>query len=223
MEKEIAIRELPEYSRAELPRTHTRMDKDEFVKRYGIFLIVAVVFTLYTILLSAMVSHRTEKRVRAEMTAQFEQEAEADREAKANAEKASQFLTGEKSKQAAIDTLKTPIAQHISYLRMERHVTADGARTYVWGVDLARLNSGRYGDIYDVLNGNVEGYKEGYPTRREDEVIAEEIATDYINGVRPDDWTPDLEFAVINPDGSVTARNEYISGSMTKYWKWRSS
>ena len=133
-------------------------------------------------------------------------------------EKIEKLLVDEESKQAQITALSKLFAEHIASLRMDRHVTKDGAITYIWGVDIPRAESGRYGDMQSVLDGSVEGYVKGHPTRPEDDALGLEIATDYISGKRPDRWRPDLEFAVINADGSVTARNEHITGPSTAYW-----
>lgn len=131
------------------------------------------------------------------------------------------ILTGEESRQAAIEALAGPIAEHIAGLCMDRGVTVDGVKTYIWGVDFARLKSGNYGrTIEAVLGGTVEGYTKGHGTRPEDDALAIELCTAYYNDELPRRWTPDLEFATINADGSVTARNELNTGSKTKYWWW---
>ena len=136
-------------------------------------------------------------------------------------EKAAQFLTGDASKQAAIDSMVQPVAEHIATLRMERGVTIDGVKTYVWGVDFSRLDSGKYGStIQQVLDGNVEAYVYGHAVRNEDTELARELCTAYMNGERPDRWTPDLEFAEINADGSVTARSKLKTDSTTKFWRY---
>ena len=52
------------------------MNRESFLRRYGILLILTAAFTIYTILLSSWVSWRTEKRVHAEMDAAYEQRVE---------------------------------------------------------------------------------------------------------------------------------------------------
>ena len=128
--------------------------------------------------------------------------------------------TGDASKQEAINAMVPLIADHIAGLRMDRGVTIDGARTYIWGVDFSRLDSGRYGDLQHVLEGNIEGYTKDRGARPEDTALAQELCTDYIYKALPSKWSPDLEFAEINADGSVTARNEWKTGSMTKFWRY---
>lgn len=128
--------------------------------------------------------------------------------------------TGDASRQNAIDVMVPKIADHVAGLRMDRGVTIDGCKTYVWGVDFTRLDSNKYGGLDDVLEGNIEGYTKNRGARPEDTELAIELCTDYIMKSYPSKWSPDLEFAEINADGSVTARNEYKTGSMTKFWRY---
>ena len=128
--------------------------------------------------------------------------------------------TGDESLQDAIDAMIPKIADHIAGLRMDRGVTADGCRTYVWGVDFSRLDMKRYGDLDSVLEGNIEGYTKDRGARPEDTELARELCTAYMKKEYPAKWSPDLEFAEINADGSVTARNEYKTGSKTKFWRY---
>lgn len=230
MTKEKAIAKLPPYASEDLPlpniprHAKEKNPKNEFLKRYGIALFVIAVFTIYSILLISITNHMTEKRVKEEyecdggIIAQEIDKAVQDYKDRQSAER---FKADDASKEDAIETLSVPISEHIAGLRMERNVTAEGAITYIWGVDLSRLDSGKYGDIFSILNGNIEGYYPNHSVRNEDKEIGREIARMYINGERPDGWTPDLEFAEINADGSVTARNQLYTGSLTKFWKWK--
>lgn len=202
----------------------------DFKIKNGITLILIFAWAASIMILccitGVIVRYNTTKRVTSEVKAQTEGEmrsgftkwcSDHDIDPQTG-EKIEKPLVDEESKQAQITELSKLFAEHIASLRMDRHVTKDGAITYIWGVDITRAESGRYDDIQSVLDGSVEGYVKGHPTRPEDDALGLEIATDYINGKRPDRWRPDLEFAVINADGSVTARNEYITGPSTAYW-----
>ena len=218
-------------------RQYREMELDRIKKRFLPTLIGFAVFAIYTILLSAGVRSNavkgnveyTEAAVRSAVAserayifevanitpAQFAAMEEAKKEGQPT------ILTGEESRQAAIEALAGPIAEHIAGLRMDRNVTLDGVKTYIWGVDFARLDSGKYGHtIEGILSGSVEGYTKGRATRPEDDDLAKELCTAYYNGELPSRWSPDLEFAEINADGSVTARNELNTDSKTKYWWW---
>ena len=210
-------------------------EMDRLKKRFLPTLVGVALFLIYTIVLingvnawtkgkdqkimeSAVRSARATERSYIFEVANITPEKFADME-KAKESGQPKILTGDESKQAAIEALAVPISQHIAGLRMDRGVTVAGAKTYIWGVDFARLDSGKYGrTIEEVLSGTVEGYTEGHSTRPEDDNLAKELCTAYYNGELPSKWTPDLEFAEINADGSVTARNELHTGSRTKFW-----
>lgn len=173
----------------------------------------------------AIVEQKTTEKVTKEVTMQVEHDMRQGfqkyLDQKKEEEQKAGFLTGDASKQAAIDAMVEPIAEHIAGLRMDRGVTIDGVCTYIWGVDFTRLDSGKYGStIQDVLDGNVEAYKFGHSVRDEDRELARELVTAYMNGERPNRWTPDLEFAEINADGSVTARSKLKTDSTTKFWRY---
>lgn len=180
----------------------------------------AIIWTLTSCGITGLIVRKnTTTEVTAQVTSQLRADFQRYLDEQEEERRASQFLTGDASLQAAIDEMVPIIAEHIAGLRMDRGVTIDGAKTYIWGVDFTRLDSGKYGSsIQEVVEGNVEGYVKGHAVRNEDREIARELVTAYMHGERPDRWRPDLEFAEINPDGSVTARNMLFTNSMTKYW-----
>ena len=200
-----------------------------FLRRYGAAILIALALAMYGSAVQWITEKRVTREVTAEVTAQVTQEVKTDTEVTMRAgfnawleEHHINPKTGEKEdKLTPVQALSRKLAQHIAGLRMDRGVTEDGARTYIWGVDLARLASGKYGEtIADVLAGNIEAYTAGHETRPEDDALGLEIAKMYLDGQRPGRWRPDLEFAEINADGSVTARNELKTTSMTKFWSW---
>lgn len=211
------------------------VNKDTFLRKYGILLILAAAFTIYTILLSSWVNYRahretheaTQRAVNSAVTTaenhifdvmgiSREQFKEME---KAKAEGKPALLTGAESRQAAIDDLGGKLAIHAAGLRMDRKVTKAGAETYLW-VDAARLLSGKYGaTIDDVLSGPVENYDKNHAVRNEDREIGLKVASAVINGAFPDGFTTDLQFAEINADGSVTARSKLKTDSTTVFWR----
>ena len=214
---------------------HMNGTRNPFMRKYLILIVGAAAFTLYTILLSSWVNYRAGREARetaqsavrsAVTTAEnhiFEvmgisreqfQEME-----KAKAEGKPALLTGEESRQAAINDLGEKLAVHAAGLRMDRKVTKAGAETYLW-VDAARLLSGKYGStIDDVLSGPVENYDRNHAVRNEDREIGLKVASAVINGAFPDGFTTDLQFAEINADGSVTARSKLKTDSTTVFWR----
>jgi hypothetical protein len=198
-----------------------------FRRKWGILIIGAALFTIYTVLLSASVAHRTEIRVRQEMAgeaaAAVEQyKAEQDKKEKDAEEeqKKAGFLTGEASQQNYINMLAGTLSEHVASLRMERGVTAAGAETYAW-VDLARFASGLYGStLEEVLSDpkQIEGYIKGHATRPEDDEIGLRVATNYVMKKFPTGYNMNMMFARIMADGSVEARDQYDTGPDTRYF-----
>lgn len=236
MTQENAIREIPHYAAEELPpltelpkrqRRHAWFfDPEGFKRKYGILLIAAAAFTIYTICLSAIVAHRTEKRVTEEVTAAVTSELRAGfqqyLDQQEEAEKRANFLTGDASKQAAIqadtDTLKVLIAGY----RMDGKTSPRGAKAIGWCA-YARLLSGHYGktlqEVVEQAN-QFEFYTKNHAVRPEDEALAEEISTAFHNGEYPDGFTTDLVFAERTADGNVVLRNSFKTDSNTIFWRY---
>ena len=196
-----------------------------FLRRYGVAILIGMALALYGFTIRWVTTRSVTAEVTARVTREVKTETEMTMRAGFNAWLEDNNIdphTGEKlDRLTPVQALSRKLAQHIAGLRMDRGVTEDGARTYIWGVDLARLASGKYGEtIADVLAGNIEAYTAGHETRPEDDALGLEIAKMYLDGQRPGRWRPDLEFAEINADGSVTARNELKTTSMTKFWSW---
>ena len=63
-----------QYPTPEMPFRHVVIErKERFIRRYGILLVVAAVFTIYTIILSAFVNRQAVMRTRQEYDVKFEQ------------------------------------------------------------------------------------------------------------------------------------------------------
>ena len=206
---------------------HMNGTRNPFMRKYLILIVGAAAFTIWSILLSSWVNYRAGKEAQSAVTTaenhifdvmgiSREQFQEME---KAKAEGKPALLTGEESRQAAINDLGEKLAVHAAGLRMDRKVTKAGAETYLW-VDAARLLSGKYGStIDDVLSGPVENYDRNHAVRNEDREIGLKVASAVINGAFPDGFTTDLQFAEINADGSVTARSKLKTDSTTVFWR----
>lgn len=108
---------IPDEQEKEIPlRMRARIDVERFKKRYAILLICAAVFTLYSICLSAIVHHRTERLVRQEMAIEYSAKLEAYKAEQREAEQANYFLSGDASREAAINQEVDAVAQVISKL-----------------------------------------------------------------------------------------------------------
>ena len=217
-----------------------KVNMERFKRRYGLLVIGAALFTVYTVALSAGVAHRTEKRVTEEVTERVTKEVTEAVTAELRAG-FRDYLKGlglnpdgtpieaeEEGLRAEIDALAGPLAEHAAGLRIDRKVTEAGAETYLY-VDCARWLSGKHGEsIEDVLSETgpggtkqIEAYTPGHATRPEDREIAERVSTAIITGQWPDGFTAELQFAEINADGSVTARDMWKTDSTTTFWRIR--
>lgn len=220
---------------------HARGPRNAFFRDYGILLgliMGAALLTLFIILFAWFRDRATEKRVYEEIGIEKGQKVVAIWTGTGELPESMQKIlevpdgfgiqlvdkrpkTGQDSYNEALKAIEDPLAVHVAGLRQKRKVTKAGAETYCW-VDLARLKSGNYGtSLLDFLTNplQIEGYYPDIHVRPEDREIAHRVAVIYMNGEFPDGFTVDFQYAEINPDGSVTARTELNTGSMTKFWR----
>lgn len=200
--------------------------KNIFWRDYKILIIIAAAFTIYTILLAAWVNYRAEVRIceqlgidREALRAVAVAEPEAEEEAW-ESQKAPYLLTGADSWNNAVNAYAEPLAKHIAGLRQKRKCTKAGAETYAW-VDIAILLSGKYGDdLTDFISDpmKIEGYYDDVFVRDEDSEIARKVAEMVLKQKFPNGFTTDFQYAVINADGTVTARTDLTVTSKTKFW-----
>ena len=226
------IPELPEPETKKAGK-HMSGSKNPFWRDYKILIIAAAVFTIYSILLSAYVNWRAEIRVcevvgitRSEMkdmekAMTQEPEEEPAEEPEETASPAPTFFkTGQESYDYNLHLIEDPLAIHVASLRQNRKCTKAGAETYAW-VDIAILKSGKYGDdLTDFISDpkKIEGYDANVNVRDEDTEIAHKVAEMVMNKKFPNGFTLDYQYAVINADGSVTARTDLKVKSTTRFW-----
>lgn len=149
-----AIRELPQYAEAELPPPqpsappirHRIMTKEEFERRYGLLLILAAAFTIYTVLLSAWVTNRTEKRVWEEAGEHYADELQAYKDQQAYDRSAEYFLSGEASREAAMNQDAEAMSRDGGVWKTEAAFKA-----YCWNVVMRKLSPLYPNSIKEVL------------------------------------------------------------------------
>ena len=91
-------------------------DAERFKKRYGIVLIGAALFTLYTIILSSCVHAAAVREVRADLQAEYAVMMEDYKREQAEAAQAEHWLSGDASREAAINQAVDAVAQVIARL-----------------------------------------------------------------------------------------------------------
>ena len=219
---------IPVYASEDLPKHEKpRMTETGWFRSFkvngGLWLIIlfawAASMMIGCCITGLIVRKTTTDRVTEEVTHKMRAEFQEYLNQQEEQRKKESFLTGDASLQAAINDLGKKLGIHVAGLRQDRKVTKAGAETYCY-VDIARLLSGLYGKtIDDVLNGPVENYDENHPVRDEDLEIGMKVAAAVMTGHYPNGFTTDLQFAEINADGSVTARNKLKTDSTTVFWR----
>ena len=223
------IPELPEHEERKAGK-HMSGSRNPFWRKYAVVINGAAASAIYTILLSAYVNYKAETRTcatvgitRAELremekAAAYEPEEEPE---ETTSPAPTFFMTGQESWDYNLQLIEDPLAQHVASLRQKRGCTKAGAETYAW-VDIAIMKSGKYGNsLTDFISdpNKIEGYDENAFIRKEDREIAHKVAEMVMNKQFPNGFTTDYQFAVINADGSVTARTELKVSSNTRFWE----
>ena len=220
MTKEKAIRELPVYANEEipLPRMYrVRMfDKKVFVKRYGILLLAACFFTIYTVALTGITTKRTEKRVWAEAEEVIEQRIDAYVQQQQEARSAEYFLSGEASREAFINQEIDAVAAVISKLATDAQKATEAACM------LARVMNPAYPDtVQEVANQAKQWmFYDGSDKTfsQHDRDISESIVRPYLeNGIIPNGLTPNMVYGSWSQNDFVLRDSYQTTPTMHTY------
>ena len=195
---------------------------ESFKRRYGIMVILAAAFTLYTIILSSCVEASTEKRVWKEADAKYEdqlnEQIEAYKAEQAYQAQAEHWLSGDASWEAF---LNQEIEAGAHFIAEEANETMKGTKL---GVALARLMSGLYGStLQEVINQadqwmNYSGPSNKF-TQADRDFAAKMIRAYYEDGIIPDGLTSDIQWLTWTP-GDYLARNNWNAATATKTWRY---
>lgn len=222
MTKEKAIAELPLYAEERMPKpsmTHRAkmFDKKRFVRKYGIVFGVAIFFTLYTILLSAWVNYKAEKRVWEEAAVKYDQEF-ADYLNEQKLEQSKQyFLSGDASRDAFIDKEIDSAARLAS--KMDNDVQKGGIICNA----IARVMSPQYPSTIEAVvaqEGQWMFYSPDNKFTEHDREIAEKIVRAYYDGIIPNGLTEDYIYGSWSPSDYVL-RNTWEFGQNTRTWRYQ--
>lgn len=225
MNAEIAREMLPVYSSSteQFPGQPVRkkarfFDRKSFTRRYGITLVLACAFTLYTIILSSTVAHRTEKRVKAEMAEHYAEELQAYKDAQREEQSRQYFLTGEASREAAINQAVDAVAGVISKL------STDDQKLTEASCILARVMSTTYPNSFEEVCAQSSQWMFYDGTDKtfsqHDRELAEKIVRPYMeSGVIPNGLTADMVFASWTATDFVL-RDKWEATSAAHYWRY---
>ena len=209
-----AARKQPEKRRAALRLPEVERLK----KKYGIMIIAAAAFTLYTVILSGCVEARAEKRVRQEMAVAYAAQLEQYKAEQARAVQAEHFLSGEASREAFLNQEIDAAA------RLCAKMSNDTQKGGIICNALARVMNKNYPD---TMRGVVEQpeqwmfYDEGNKFSAHDREIAEKILRDYYEkGIIPNGLTEDFVYGSWS-ESDYVLRNTWDFGSSTRTWRWQ--
>ena len=202
----------------ERPGQRKRIDWERMVKRYGIVVAGAALFTLYTIVLSWCVHAGAVKQVRADMEIEYAARLEEYKVEQARAVQAEHWLSGTASLDAAVNQAVDAIAPVVARLQ-----TDEQKQTEV-GIMIARtLNSGFPNSLQEVAeqegqwplyDGTIRTY-----TAHDCELVEPIVRPFMESGRLPLDLTSDIVFASWSQTDLV-GRDSYYPSSTMHTWRY---
>lgn len=202
----------------EQPGQRRKIDWERMVKRYGIVVAGAALFTLYTIVLSWCVHAGAVKQVRADMEVEYAARLEEYKAEQARAVQAEHWLSGTASLDAAVNQAVDAIAPVVARLQ-----TDEQKQTEV-GIMIARtLNSGFPNSLQEVAeqegqwplyDGTIRTY-----TAHDCELVEPIVRPFMESGRLPLDLTSDIVFASWSQTDLV-GRDSYYPSSTMHTWRY---
>lgn len=189
-----------------------------FRRKYGILLIGAALFTIYTILLSAGVEHRTEIRVRQEMAGEAAAAVEQYKQEQAREAQKQYFLSGDASREAFIN-------QEIdASARLAARMSNDTQKGGIICNALARVMNKNYpGTMQEVIAQPEQWmfYSADNKFSTHDREIAEKILRAYYEeGIVPTGLTEEFVYGSWS-ESDYVLRNTWDFGSSTRTWRYQ--
>lgn len=183
-----------QYPTPEMPFRHVVTErKERFVRRYGITIVLACIFTLYSILLSAYVNHRAEKRLTAQYDAEYAQKMDDWIEEQRMEQSRQYFLSGDASREAAINRATGAVAAVISKLETDQQKLTEACCM------LARVMNPAYPNTFEEVAEQAkqwmfyDGRDKTYTQHDWD--LAESIVRPYMeSGIIPNGLTADMVY-----------------------------
>lgn len=224
MTKEMAIMKLPQWTQQKQqnrnepkPKKTFRIDLNHwFVRKYGIALVFAAAFTLYTVVLSCSVSARTEKRVRGEMAEYYAAELQSYKAEQAEKEHLQMIDS------ALEEFIEQEIVAGAKLISKEKTDQVKGTKL---GVAIARKLSANYPNTIQEVAAQKDQfmfYSEDNTYTKHDYELAESLIRPlYERNIIPNGLTEDMVFFEWN-GYSGTARDSYETKSSMSTWRYQS-
>ena len=216
--KKARTRKAPEERKSRKRTAPIRMpDIGRLGKRYGILVIGAALFTIYTIILSACVERSTELRIRQEMAGEAAAAVEAYKAEQARAAQAEHFLSGDASREAFINQEVDAAA------RLAAKMANDTQKGGIICNALARVMNKAYpGTMREVIDQPNQWmfYDPENKFTTHDREIAEKILRAYYeDGIVPNGLTDEYVYGSWS-EADYVLRNTWDFGSSTRTWRW---
>ena len=202
---------------------HLVMDGKSFVRQHGIAIIAAAVFTLYTILLSAFVDYRAEKRVRAELAQEVQQQIaagiQAHKDEQQQAQAAEYFLSGQASFEAYVNQEIDAVAPVIAKLSTDTQKYSETACM------IARHMNPAYPNTFKDIAGQPQQWPlydgKDKTFSQHDRDIAESLIRPYLeSGKIPDGLTADMVYGAWSQNDFVL-RDDYEGTGTMHTWRYQ--
>ena len=189
-----------------------------FRRKWGILIIGAALFTIYTVILSASVAHRTEIRVRQEMAGEAAAAVEAYKQEQARETQKQYFLSGDASREAFIN-------QEIdASARLAARMSNDVQKGGIICNALARVMNKAYpGTMQEVIAQPEQWmfYSADNKFSTHDREIAEKILRAYYeDGIVPTGLTEEFVYGSWS-ESDYVLRNTWDFGSATRTWRYQ--
>lgn len=231
MNKNRAIELVPTWAQTEVPHREKIEEEQEsmirfwilkkmewFKKRYGLTLIVAAAFVLYTVVLSATVSSRTEQRVRQDMAIEYASQLERYKAELREQEQATYFLSGDASREAFINQEVDAAA------RLAAKMSNDTQKGGIICNALARVMNKNYPDSMQQVIAQPNQwmfYSEDNKFSSHDREIAEKILRAYYeDGIIPNGLTDEYVYGSWSENDYVL-RNTWDFSQNTRTWRYQ--
>lgn len=230
MEENIARSMLKAWASSDLPkfshekpsgksaaRIRVEMFAERFIKRYGIFLSVAFLWTISMIVVAAIASHNTEKTVRQEMAIEYASQLERYKAEQREAEQASYFLSGDASREAFLNQEVDAAA------RLAAKMSNDTQKGGIICNALARTMNKNYPNTMQEVIEQPQQWMFYSPDNKftaHDREIAEAILRAYYeDGIIPNGLTDEFVYATWS-ESDYVLRNTWDFNQSTRTWRY---
>lgn len=206
-----------QYPTPEMPFVHrVTARKERFIKRYGIALVLACVFTIYSILLSAVVYKRAEKKLTAEYESKLADQMDAWIDEQRTEQSRQYFLSGDASREAAINKATGVVAGVISKLETDQQKLTEACCM------LARVMNPAYPNSFEEVAEQAkqwmfyDGSDKTYTQHDWD--LSESIVRPYMeSGIIPNGLTADMVYGAWSQNDFVLRDSYYNTAHMHTY------